>query len=136
MLWRRRRLVCASILAAVVCTTTSAHAAEIRTVALSGQNAPGTTSGVNYAGFGFSGPALNESGRTAFYATLAGSGVDTTNEQGIWSEGSGSLMLVARTGSQAPGARWHQLRLPRYTCLERRWSNRLLCIGYQSGHLD
>ena len=36
-------------------------------------------------------------------ASLTGSGVDSTNNAGIWSEGSGSLALVARSGSQAPG---------------------------------
>ena len=47
---------------------------------------------------------LNDAGQTAFRADLTGSGVDSTNNQGVWSEGSGSLSLVARTGSQAPGA--------------------------------
>ena len=48
---------------------------------------------------------LNDAGQVAFRANLTGSGVDSTNYQGVWSEGSGSLALVARTGSQAPGAR-------------------------------
>ena len=46
---------------------------------------------------------LNDAGQTAFRADLTGSGVGSTNNQGVWSEGSGSLSLVARTGSQAPG---------------------------------
>ena len=46
---------------------------------------------------------LNDAGQTAFHGTLTGSGMDTTNDVGIWSEGSGSLALVAREGSQAPG---------------------------------
>ena len=52
----------------------------------------------------FRGPVINDAGQVAFRANLAGSGVDSTNNQGIWSEGSGSLALVARTGSAAPGA--------------------------------
>ncbi len=80
---------------------TSLHAAEIRTVALSGQQAPGTPDGVNYSGFWL--PVLNDAGQTAFQANLTGSGVDFTNDDGIWSEGSGSLALVARAGNQAPG---------------------------------
>ena len=52
----------------------------------------------------YHGPVLNDAGQVAFRANLAGDGVDSTNNQGIWSEGSGSLSLVARTGSQAPGA--------------------------------
>jgi hypothetical protein len=92
--------------------------AAIRTVALSGQAAPGTPEGVNYNSFdpyyvaagGFDpyaglvrGPVINDAGRTAFRAGLSGAGIDSTNNQGIWSEGSGSLALVARTGMQAPG---------------------------------
>ncbi len=97
LLWRRRGLACASILTVFICGTTSAHAAEIRTVALSGQQAPGTPSGVNYNFLGT--PVLNDAGQTAFYARLT----DATNNNSIWSEGSGSLTLVARAGSHAPG---------------------------------
>ncbi len=79
----------------------AAHAAAVRTVALTGQPAPGTPSGVNYGSF--QPPLLNDAGQTVFVASLTGSGVDSTNIQGIWSEGSGSLALVARDGSQAPG---------------------------------
>ena len=92
----------------------TAHAAALRTVALSGQQVPGTDPGVIYDSFGayydslfgafFRGPVLNDAGQTAFRADLTGSGVSSTNNQGVWSEGSGSLALVARTGSQAPGA--------------------------------
>ncbi len=78
-----------------------AHAATVRTVALSGKQAPGSLSGVNYSGF--NSPVLNDAGKTAFRGTLTGSGIDATNDVGIWSEGSGSLALVAREGSQAPG---------------------------------
>ena len=74
----------------------------LRTVALSGQQAPGTSIGVNFDGV-FSAPALNAAGQTAFFAYISGTGVGPTNHTGIWSEGSGSLELVARMGSQAPG---------------------------------
>ncbi len=80
----------------------AAHAGAVRTVALTGQQAPGTPSGVNFGGFPTA-PVLNDAGQTAFRGTLTGSGIDTTNDVGIWSEGSGSLALVAREGSQAPG---------------------------------
>jgi uncharacterized protein YjbI with pentapeptide repeats len=88
------------------------HAADLRTVALTGQQAAGAPAGVIYESFGAElaqdsfahGVALNDAGQTAFRANLAGNGVDFTNDQGVWSEGSGSLALVARTGSQAPGA--------------------------------
>jgi hypothetical protein len=89
------------------------QAAALRTVAISGQPAPGTPNGMAYNSFGsdydsllgvfFRGPVLNDAGQTAFRADIAGSGVDSANNRGVWSEGSGSLALVARTGSQAPG---------------------------------
>ena len=72
-------------------------------VARSGNQAPGVPAGANFSGFGFAPPAFNDGGQTAFFAALAGGGVDATNNQGIWSEGSGSLALVARSGSPAPG---------------------------------
>ncbi len=92
----------------------AAHAADLRTVALTGQQAPGTPGGVTYESFGsllhpqfqygYGGAVLNDAGHVAFRANIAGSGVDFSNHQGVWSEGDGSLSLVARTGSQAPGA--------------------------------
>src|SRR5262245_13793298 len=88
----------------------AAHAAALRTVALTGQPAPDTAGGGTYESFGtyvhsqgqfvYGGPVLNDAGQVAFRANLTGSGVDSTTNQGIWSEGSGSLSLVARTGSQ------------------------------------
>ena len=107
-----------AIIATIVLSATSqlavARAAELRPVALTGQPAPGTPDGIAYNSFGsyydsllgtfFRGPVLNDAGQTAFRADITGSGVDSANNRGIWSEGSGSLALVARTGSQAPGA--------------------------------
>jgi hypothetical protein len=77
----------------------------LRLVAREGNHAPGTSDAVNFSGnFAFDkGIALNKFGQTAFKASLTGSGVDSTNNSGIWSEGSGNLALVARTDSQAPG---------------------------------
>ncbi len=80
----------------------AAPAAAVRTVALSGQQAPGTPSGASYLSF-IANPVLNDAGQTAFIAALTGIGVNSTNNLGIWSQGSGSLALVARNGSQAPG---------------------------------
>ncbi len=94
--------------------TVVATASGLRTVALTGHPAPGTTGNVTYDNFGsyydslagqfFRGPVLNEAGQVAFRADLTGTGVTSNSNQGIWSEGSGSLSLVARTGSHAPGA--------------------------------
>ena len=73
------------------------------TVALTGQAAPGTSAGEVFSSFSNAPPILNSQGQTAFTAFLAGPGVDGLNATGIWSEGSGSLSLVARAGDQAPG---------------------------------
>ncbi len=88
--------------AGLVVTSSMASATVVRTVALSGQQAPGTSSG---AFGGFNAPALNSSGQTAFLGALSCclGGVTTNNDTGIWSEGSGILALVAREGSSAPG---------------------------------
>jgi hypothetical protein len=65
-----------------------------------GDQAPGTT--VIFAGI-YPDVAVNSSGQFAFGATLAGSGVDSTNSGGVWSNAGGSLALVARKGDHAPG---------------------------------
>ena len=54
--------------------------------------APDLSSGINFSYFSV--PALDTAGQTAFQAQLSGSGVNNTNDYGIWSEGSGDLALV------------------------------------------
>lgn len=71
------------------------------TVALSGDPAPGTPAGVTFGEF--STPFLNDIGEAAFSATLAGPGVVSTNNYGLFSEVGGGLRLVAREGDPAPG---------------------------------
>ncbi len=74
----------------------AADAAQV-TVALSGDVAPGTSDSFT----GFSVPALNNAGQTAFAGGLNSS---SASDSGIWSEGGGSgLALVAREGNTAPG---------------------------------
>jgi hypothetical protein len=73
-------------------------------VVRTGEHAPGTPSGVNFRTIRAArSPALNNTGLTAFAATLTGSGVDSSNDVGVWSEGSGNLALAARAGEHAPG---------------------------------
>ncbi|NOZ40434.1 MAG: PEP-CTERM sorting domain-containing protein [Planctomycetes bacterium] len=81
------------------CLVSAASAQSLLTVALSGTAAPGT--GADFSSFDI--PNLNSAGRAAFRGVVTGPGVNSGNEQGIWSEGGGSLGLVARTGSGAPG---------------------------------
>ena len=64
---------------------------QVRTVAITGQAAPG---GGQFSQF-LSYPVLNDSGNTAFF------GVSTA--EGLWSEGFGSLSVVAQAGQSAPG---------------------------------
>jgi formylglycine-generating enzyme required for sulfatase activity len=100
---KRQRVRCAPLLSAVVwlfCGPET-QAATLRTVALTGQQAPGAPSGVTYSRVG--NPALNAAGQAAFWASLAGAGINSGNAEGIWSEGAGALSLMARTGSPAPG---------------------------------
>jgi len=70
-------------------------------IALQGSAAPGTAAGVLF--FAPGPPIINAVGQTAFLNTLSGTGVFTNNDQSIWSQGGGSLALVAREGSPAPG---------------------------------
>jgi hypothetical protein len=52
-------------------------------------------------------PSLNSSGQVAFRADLIGSGVNSSNDKGIWAtDWTGTLQLIARAGQQlevAPG---------------------------------
>jgi hypothetical protein len=78
-----------------------ARLAAIRTVALTGTPAPGVQSEAQFNELDV--PLINSAGNVTFRGTLSGFGVDDSNDQGIWSEGSGTLSLVARTGNQASG---------------------------------
>jgi hypothetical protein len=80
----------------------SANAVLVRTVAVTGQPAPGVPAGTVFRSF-TSEPSLNNLGRTAFHAWITGGGVSDQNDTGIWSDGLGQLELVAREGSGAPG---------------------------------
>jgi len=83
------------------CLTSVAQAQTFRTVAIFGDAAPGTDSGVSF--FNFEGLVLNDAGQVAFLGELTGTEVVDSNSLGIWSEGGGSgLALVARSGSAAP----------------------------------
>jgi hypothetical protein len=80
---------------------------SLAAVARSGQQAPGTPAGVTYTFNNLyevlDGPVLNNAGQTTFRSHLSGPGVTNANNLGRWSEGSGSLALVARRGSSLPG---------------------------------
>ena len=69
-------------------------------VARQGDTAPGT-GGAAFSGF--SQPALNDDGDTAFVGALTGTGVTSSNNRGVFTDSGGTLGLVARTGDAAPG---------------------------------
>jgi len=103
---RRCTIIAAWAVAGFAVAPLVGSAASVRTVAWSGEHAPGTAEGVFFdldRPFETTRVSLNSSGQVAFFATLAGSGVDATNDIGVWSEDSGALELVARTGNAAPG---------------------------------
>jgi len=89
------------ILMAVVHATISHAAITYDTIALSGDAVPGTAAGVTFNSLGI--PVLNDVGQTAFNGFLAGTGVNFTNNAGVFSESGGILGLVAREGAAAPG---------------------------------
>jgi hypothetical protein len=91
--------VIGSIILLIAATT--ARSAVVRTVALTRELTVGLPSDASV--FNFHWPVLSANGHTAFHAGLDGSGVDVTNNSGIWHEGSDGLQLIARKGSQAPG---------------------------------
>jgi hypothetical protein len=76
---------------------------SLHLVAQRGDQPPGTAAGTQF--YYLENLALNNAGRTAFAAELlsGAGGVTSSNDTGVWSEGGGSLALVAREGSHAPG---------------------------------
>jgi hypothetical protein len=71
-------------------------------IALTGQPAPGTAGGTKFDGFVW--PVINNAGHVAFTASLVNNDGDTTNDTGIWSNSTGNIALVARSGTTAPGS--------------------------------
>jgi len=74
--------------------------AQLVTVAISGDTAPGTNSTFTFLDT----PVFNNAGQTAFFARTSGN-IPGSGNDGIWSEGGGNgLALIARAGNIAPGA--------------------------------
>ncbi len=71
-------------------------------IAREGDPAHGIGGGVNFRGF--NNPVLNDTGQVAYRAFLTGTGVDTTNDSGVWITGpNGQSLLVARKGDDLAG---------------------------------
>lgn len=74
-------------------------------VAREGDAAPGISVGGQFGNGLYApySPVLNSAGQVAFWGRLKGTGVNSSNEQGIWTGAAGSLQLIAREGNSAPG---------------------------------
>lgn len=75
----------------------------LKPVVRRGDPAPGAGPGQRF-GFFYASGTCNRAGQAVFEGCIVGDGVDDSNDTGLWSEGGGSLHLVAREGDQAPGA--------------------------------
>ena len=85
-----------------VVETTTAHAQTLRTIALTGQEAPATSGALFGALFT---PILNDAGQILFGGRLAtGAGISSPNDVALWVQMGDSTRLVVREGDQAPGA--------------------------------
>ena len=89
----------------------STASGALRRVAIEGDQAPGVEPGVVFEDLGLASPfgsnpgvALNDAGQTSFYATLAGDGLDFTNDVAIFIERENELELIVRVGDQVPNA--------------------------------
>lgn len=80
-----------------------------RTIAVTGQPAPGTGEGVTFLAFttalnhSIMAPRIDGDGRLAFIALITGPGVGEGNQSGLWRDGADGVQLVVRTGDPAPG---------------------------------
>ncbi len=73
-------------------------------VARSESSAPLDTTGDLLFSRGFLDPVINSAGQTLLSGGLVGTGVGSSNDHGLWSNGGGTgLALVARKGNLAPG---------------------------------
>ncbi len=80
--------------------------AGVTPVIIEGQDAPGTTGQFSDMRFPFSTPeafAFNAAGEFSLLNDIVGTGIDSTNNVGIWTNACGGVMLLARTGDAAPG---------------------------------
>ena len=70
-------------------------------IAREGSPAPGTDIGVNFRSF--SGPRLSDLGETVFRAAIAGPGIGSFNDGGIWRGSATGVIPVVLAGDPAPG---------------------------------
>jgi hypothetical protein len=98
---RFHTVLATSLATILLAAAATAQPVQFRTLALSGQPAPGLPAGVNFSSFDAF--TMNASGKVGMFATVTGTGVTGINSQGIWWDVPGSLQLVMRLGNAAPG---------------------------------
>jgi len=59
---------------------------------------PGLGAGVTFRHSGLNGPVINAAGQMAFTSDITGTGIDSSNDKGIWYYAGGSPVLVVREG--------------------------------------
>lgn len=96
------------LLIGLIATPVAQAAGSFQTIALSGQQVPDQPAGVSFASFSFASFSvaswsLNTNGQVAFRATLAGAGVDASNDSAFVRADTTDILTLARAGSAAPG---------------------------------
>lgn len=78
---------------------------SLKLITRQGDPAPDTPVGATFNQLLADNTIFNDVGQVAFRASLnnGSGGITSSNDTGIWSQGNGSLALVAREGSEAPG---------------------------------
>ncbi|MEX2093378.1 MAG: choice-of-anchor tandem repeat NxxGxxAF-containing protein [Pirellulales bacterium] len=101
--FRIRITIALAILVSQVFIST-ARANNYRTVAMVGDQAPGAESGTVFSILQL--PILNDAGQVAFFGSMdtGTGGLPTSDDTALWQESAGSLEMVVREGTQAPGA--------------------------------
>ena len=98
---QRLALAVFSVVGVLASSAGAVSEVQYRLAAQSGTQRTGLPDGVNFSGF--SNPRINDEGQVVFRGFFSGTGVNTSNNQSLWSEGGGSLHLIAREGTAAPG---------------------------------
>jgi hypothetical protein len=73
---------------------------QLSLIARTGDQPPSTSMGVRYSGFT---NLVCSGSHVLFIGTLAGTGITSANDRGLWTGSNGVLNLAARKGAQAPG---------------------------------
>jgi hypothetical protein len=77
---------------------------ELQLLVRSGSPAVGMAGGVTYAAVNGNPPVINAHGQVAFHAKVAGVGISSSNDWGIWRGQHGEISKVVHEGDAAPGA--------------------------------